>query len=117
MKGRASDWQAQLEDVPPEEFVRDILAVGYQGLVIDRAGYTDRGVQIESDIRTVTNREPRSSPDGRWSFFDLTGLSGKFGTPDDLGQLGSSLLKCTSSERYWLQRTRRGRGVQVHVVR
>jgi hypothetical protein len=92
MKGRESDWQSQLTDLPEPDLIRDIVAVGYEGLLIDRWGYTDRGSQISTSIQNVTGRAPTPSSDGRWFFFDLTGLAPTFGSPAEMATLGQSLL-------------------------
>ena len=92
MKGRESDWQAELLNLPAHDLTKDVIAVGYQGYVIDRAGFVDYGVEIERDIQSAIGRAPQVSGDGRWSFFDLTGLAPQFGTPEDLASLGQQLL-------------------------
>ncbi|MDQ1424170.1 MAG: hypothetical protein QOD72_1668, partial [Acidimicrobiaceae bacterium] len=92
MKGRESDWQAKLTGLPAEELTRDVVAAGFQAYVIDRAGYDDHGAQIEASIREAIGRPALASPDGRWSFFDLTGLSDRFGSPADLAALKEELL-------------------------
>ncbi len=92
MKGRESDWQLQLTGLPADELTRDVVAVGYQAYVIDRAGYEDRGAQLERAISAVTGRTAMQSTDGRWSFFDLTGLADHFGSTADLEALKETLL-------------------------
>jgi hypothetical protein len=92
MKGRESDWQAQLVNLPAEELTRDVVAVGFEAYVIDRAGYADFGAQIERDISAATGRQPQVSGDGRWSFFDLTGLRTRFGTEAELEAIETALL-------------------------
>ena len=92
MKGREADWEAQLADLSATELVRDVLAVGFQAIIMDRAGYKDFGSQIESDIQAATGHEPRQSGDGRWAFFDLTGLDQQFGSPDELAAIRAFLL-------------------------
>jgi len=92
MKGREADWQARLQNVSTPEFTRDILAIGYSGLVIDRAGYSDYGLQIEQELFAVTGRGAAQSSDGRWSFFDLTELAPEFGSKHELADVADHLL-------------------------
>lgn len=92
MKGRESDWQGQLVGVTAKELIRSVIAVGFNALVIDRAGYLDYGASIERELSALTGRQLTQSPDGRWSFFDLTSLSSKFGTEVELAGLKDHLL-------------------------
>jgi phosphoglycerol transferase len=92
MKGRESDWQVKLANLPADQLTRAVLAVGYEAYVIDRAGYEDHGAQIEGAISGAIGREAIQSADGRWSFFDLTGLSPRFGTASDLAEFRERLL-------------------------
>jgi phosphoglycerol transferase len=92
MKGRETDWQVKLTNLPADELTRDVVAAGYQAYVIDRAGYEDHGAQIETGISAATGRKLMESTDGRWSFFDLTDLQDRFGTPAELTALKDELL-------------------------
>ena len=72
--------------------VRGIVAVGYEAILVDRAGYPDAGVQLESDLRAMSNVEPLVSPDGRWSLWNLAEIEGTVGSPSELAKLREQLL-------------------------
>ena len=48
-----------------------LAAVGFTGLMIDRAGYADRGAGIEAEYTSTLGQQPQVSPDGRLLFYDL----------------------------------------------
>jgi phosphoglycerol transferase len=71
MKGREADWQQALGGQPTPMLLDRLAAVGFTGLTIDRFGYTDRAVALEEELGRVAG-SPAVSPNGRFSFFDLT---------------------------------------------
>jgi phosphoglycerol transferase len=71
MRGRASDWQGQVHQHPVATMLRDIAAVGYRGVWVDRFGYPNRAKQIESRLRAVIGRRPIVGAHGRFAFYDL----------------------------------------------
>jgi phosphoglycerol transferase len=71
VRGRDGDWQGALVRLPAPEALDALTAVGFTGLMIDRAGYDDHGAGIEAEYTRTLGREPRVSPDGRLVFYDL----------------------------------------------
>lgn len=74
MKGRTeSEWQVELVNRPMDEFLAGVVATGFDGLYIDRFGYVDRAVQLESEIvELMLGVEPIVSRDGRLAFYDMS---------------------------------------------
>jgi len=73
MRGRESDWQEAATRLPPGQMLDAIVAVGFSGLYIDRAGYVggdaDRLVAaVQAALGPV---EPLTGDGGRLVFFDL----------------------------------------------
>ena len=71
VRGREGDWQAAVTRLEPSDALDALTAVGFTGLMIDRAGYEDQGELIEYGYTTTLGQEPRVSPDGRLLFYDL----------------------------------------------
>jgi hypothetical protein len=72
VRGRDGDWQGALVRLEKTTDALDALtAVGFSGLMIDRAGFEDHGALIEYGYTTTLNQEPRVSPDRRLLFYDL----------------------------------------------
>jgi phosphoglycerol transferase len=71
VRGREGDWQAAVTRLEPNDTLDALTAVGFTGLMIDRAGYEDQGALIEYGYTTTLGQEPRVSPDGRLLFYDL----------------------------------------------
>jgi phosphoglycerol transferase len=71
VRGREGDWQAALVRLEPADALDALTAVGFTGLMIDRAGYEDQGELIEYGYSTTLGQQPRVSPDGRLLFYDL----------------------------------------------
>jgi phosphoglycerol transferase len=70
-QGRAADWQEQVVELPTDEMLDAVAAVGFRGLWVDRLGYPERARDIESEVRDALGTEPIVSDDGRFAFFDL----------------------------------------------
>jgi hypothetical protein len=71
VKGRLeSAWQERL--APPESptFLSDLVAVGYQGLYIDRNGYVDGGVALDAAVREQLPDVQPFAEDSK-AFYDL----------------------------------------------
>lgn len=92
MKGRESDWQLQLAGAPTEKLVRDVFAVGYDAILIDRFGYEDGAMSIENEIADLVGRQPTESADSRWAFVDLSDVGSSFGTAQELALRRTKLL-------------------------
>jgi phosphoglycerol transferase len=71
MKGRPDDWQAALAGAPPETLLPAIAAAGFAGVYVDRSGYPDGARDLELELDRELDTKPITSPDGRFSFFDL----------------------------------------------
>jgi phosphoglycerol transferase len=72
MRGRKADWQATLADRPINEVVPAIVAAGFEGLWIDRSGYSDRAASATADLREVLGYGPAAErADGQALFWDL----------------------------------------------
>ncbi len=68
MKFRDAEWQQLVARAAPDELLDDLVATGFQGLVIDRFGYPDGGAAIEAGLTALRGQPVRVSPDGRWSY-------------------------------------------------
>jgi phosphoglycerol transferase len=71
VRGRDGDWQGALVRLPAPEALDALTAVGFSGLMIDRAGYEDHGARIEAEYTSTLGQEPQVSSDGRLVFYDL----------------------------------------------
>ena len=75
VRGREGDWQGALVRLPPPEALDALTAVGFTGLMIDRAGYekatAELGASIEAEYTSTLGQEPRVIRDGRLLFYDL----------------------------------------------
>ena len=91
MKGRDADWEEQLDDLGGDELVTSVLAVGFDGILIDRFGYPDMGELLKRDLIETTQVLPSSSPDQRWYFFDISGSRGSY-EDDELAERRNELL-------------------------
>jgi phosphoglycerol transferase len=71
VRGREGDWQGALVRLPAPEALDALTAVGFTGLMIDRAGYEDHGAGIEAEYTSTLGQQPKASSDGRLLFYDL----------------------------------------------
>jgi hypothetical protein len=71
MKGRETDWDATLSALPLRLVLPAVTAIGFDGISIDRFGYSDGGKAIEAELSRRLRQRPLTSPDGRLLFFDL----------------------------------------------
>ena len=71
VRGREGDWQGAVVRLPAPEALDALTAVGFTGLMIDRAGYEDHGAGIEAEYSSTLGQQPRVSRDGRLLFYDL----------------------------------------------
>jgi hypothetical protein len=72
VRGREGDWQGALVRLEKTSDALDALtAIGFSGLMIDRAGYEDGGALVENGFTTTLGQQPQVSPDGRLLFYDL----------------------------------------------
>jgi len=71
MKGRASNWSAQLAAKPLALSVIGATAAGFQGLTVDADGYPDAEPAVVAALRRVLGVDPRYSADHTFLFYDL----------------------------------------------
>lgn len=71
MKGRVPDPIPGFDLATGEQMVGALRAQGYRALVIDRAGYGDRGVELEARLAAVAGPPAVESADDRYSLFIL----------------------------------------------
>jgi hypothetical protein len=95
VRGREGDWQAAVTRLDTSAALDAMTAVGFSGLMIDRAGYEDQGALIEYGYATTLGQQPQVSPDGRLLFFDLRswelGLRERL-TPEQIEELRRKTL-------------------------
>ena len=71
MKGRASNWSAQLASKPLATSVTGVTVAGFAGLTIEPAGYPGAEPLVASTLRRLLHVAPVRSADGQLLFYDL----------------------------------------------
>ena len=72
IRGREGDvWQKSIATRPLPELVETLAFSGFNGIYVDRFGYSDRGVAVESELSKLIGKGPIASNSGRLSFFSL----------------------------------------------
>jgi len=72
IRGRpTAKWQEDLADEGPKNLLSEVSAAGFDGIYIDRLGYSDRAAKLERRLGKELEVEPVVSPDGSKSFFSL----------------------------------------------
>jgi phosphoglycerol transferase len=71
VKGRGSGREAVIAAEPVPDMVRDVKALGFDGIYVDRFGFTDNGASLEQQLTQALGHPPLVSPNGRLSFFVL----------------------------------------------
>ena len=80
-RGRPADALVHLlSELQPEEMLRVLVLIGFDGLMIDRFGYADEAAQFEKSIDALLSRSPKISSDGRWAFYGLGEFKAKLKT-------------------------------------
>jgi phosphoglycerol transferase len=93
MRGRVPDYPKVLETQPTEDWMTSIAAIGFTGIVVDRAGYTEaERATLESQIAALAG-PPVVSADGRYSFYDLRAFA-----TDVRARLGDAGTKARADE-------------------
>lgn len=73
IKGRKGDlWQREVVKKPLNEFVETISLVGFDGIYIDRFGYSDSGKDLEAKLTDILKTKPIVSKNNRFVFFNMT---------------------------------------------
>ncbi|MCU1353731.1 MAG: hypothetical protein JWM05_2940 [Acidimicrobiales bacterium] len=94
IRGRqTADWQIYLRDhVGPVGALPSLLGLGYTGLWVDTAGYTDGGKEVRQ-IEQVVGVKPLRSARGRFLFYDLRPYKKRLAVSDaDLRKEAKRLL-------------------------
>ncbi len=94
MRGRQADWQEYTTRQPVPDMVDALTAAGFDGIYLDRQGYTDQ--EVETAITAALGgAPPMMSADGRLVFFDLrahrAAMEAALGT-DGVARLGQETL-------------------------
>ncbi|HXU06358.1 MAG TPA: hypothetical protein VN903_35625 [Polyangia bacterium] len=73
MAGRSGDdWTRAVADQPIPDLVRTLVDVGFDGVVVDRSGYPDKGAAIVDGLSAALGAESSVTPPGDHRvFFDL----------------------------------------------
>jgi phosphoglycerol transferase len=77
MRGRLTDWPAQLDKLPITDVVRAVAAAGFTGLYVDENGYDDRGAQLQGLLAPLLGPPSVVSKDGTLVFWDLRNFVGR----------------------------------------
>jgi phosphoglycerol transferase len=103
MRGRVPDYQKVFETQPAQEWMTSIAAIGFRGVVVDRAGYTEaERTALESQIAELAGPAVVSA-DGRYSFYDLQAFA-----TDVRAQLGEAGTRARAAEALALHTTPAG---------
>lgn len=98
MRGRVPDYPKVLETQPVDQWMTAIAAVGFTGIVLDRAGYPDRErADLEAQIEALAG-PPIVSADGRYIFYDLRAFAA-----DVRAELGDDGMRALADETLALQ--------------
>ncbi|MEA2150424.1 MAG: hypothetical protein QOD69_2254 [Solirubrobacteraceae bacterium] len=77
-KGRAADWQADVQALAPDDLAIAATTAGFRALYVDRAGYADHGAAVDAALTKVTGAGPAgASADGRLDWYDLRPLAAR----------------------------------------
>src|SRR2546423_15476937 len=73
MGDRESDrWQKAVISQPLSEFVKSIAVADFDGIYLDREGYSDNGALMESQLSSLLGIQPSVSSNTGLVFFNLT---------------------------------------------
>ncbi|MFZ0244365.1 hypothetical protein [Candidatus Binatus sp.] len=76
VKGREdARWGKRVTEQPLDSVVRQLAFAGFSGIYIDRYGYKDSGLEIESQLSQFLRESPLVSQNARLAFFSLTSLT------------------------------------------
>ncbi len=77
LRGRPSDWQTVLAGAQPRQLLPWIVAVGFEGLYVNRVGFDDPD-QTRRTLTELTGVQPLVSQNGRLEFYDLRDYASRF---------------------------------------
>ena len=73
MTGRPeARWAERFANQSPDQVLKTLAFAGFNGIYIDRYGYSDSAAGVESDLAALLHESPLVSGNGQLSFFDLT---------------------------------------------
>jgi hypothetical protein len=87
VRGRETEWQPTLLAQPIDIATIGMAAVGFDGLYIDRAGYSDHAAQLDSQLRPILGAPLFESEDKRLTMYDLRPLQRRIDTESGPAQL------------------------------
>jgi phosphoglycerol transferase len=100
MRGRHPDYPKVLETQPASEWMTSVAAIGFTGVVVDRAGYTDaERANVELQIEGLAGPSLVSA-DSRYSFYDLRDFAASV-----RAELGDAGTKARAAQALALQST------------
>jgi hypothetical protein len=94
---RSGEWQVGISRVADPDLPWMLAASGFGGVLVMRDGYADSGVAIERIIGNAAGSRETVSGDGKWAFYDLTGLSRHLRARPDYANARDDLLNPVSS--------------------
>jgi phosphoglycerol transferase len=72
MKGReTAQWQQKIAALPPDEMIHELKTAGFQGVYIDRAGYADRAVALEKELKRLLGKPSVESSQKRMAYYNF----------------------------------------------
>lgn len=71
MAGRPTDWLATLSRYALQQLIPGAVAAGFDGVYINRRGYTDGGLSTTHRVQAITGTGPIAEPNGKAYFFNL----------------------------------------------
>lgn len=72
IKGRtAAEWPAAVQDYDLASVADQLAVVGFDGVLVDRDGLTDRGAELESGLDGALGAPALTSADGRWVLYTV----------------------------------------------
>lgn len=72
IKGRiVSAWQERISQKKVSEFLKEIAYANFSGVYIDRNGYPDHAIALESELKNILKIKPLVSQDQRFAFYDI----------------------------------------------
>jgi phosphoglycerol transferase len=67
----ADQWQKNAVRQPPEMFLQTLAIAGFEGIYLDREGYRDSGLAMETALSNALTQQPITSADQKRTFFTL----------------------------------------------
>ena len=102
MRGRSADaWAQKIATLPAADLVRAASDVGFDGILVHRAGYPDEGARIEGELAAALPSATRATGTGL-SFFSLVehNREALAGVPAEVRTLRRELAAHTLVSRY-----------------